>query len=70
MDVNTVIILSKNSTVIRAPIKSDVTGSSYLIFSVFKCDEYSSVTRNISTTYNIVYVLYFTLYVNNKATSI
>lgn len=53
MDVNTIIML-KNSTVIRAPIRSDVTGSSYLIFSVFKCDEYSSVTRNISTTYKII----------------
>lgn len=59
MNVNIVIILSKNSTVIRAPIKSDVTGSSYLIFSVFKCDEYSSVTRNISTTYNIISFVFF-----------
>lgn len=28
------------------------------MFSVFKCDEYSSVTRKISTTWNTIYILF------------
>lgn len=37
-------------TVIRAPIRSEVTGSSHRRLSAFRCEEYSSVVRRISTT--------------------
>lgn len=37
-------------TVINAPIKSEVTGSSNFMLSDLTCDEYSSVVRKMSTT--------------------